>query len=74
MTFGSATGGSGHRKGNMTKEEVQAKIEATRLSNLFAKKAAKRKFTQAEKTTFERLKVKLKRPESGVPGRDKENH
>jgi hypothetical protein len=45
----------------MKQEKINAKAEATRLTNLFAKEAANLRFSKADKSAFERLKVKLKR-------------
>jgi hypothetical protein len=45
----------------MTQQEINAKAQVTRLTNLFAKEAASLRFSKADKAAFASLKVKLKR-------------
>ena len=50
-----------HRRCMATKEETQAKSDATRLKNLLARKADKKPFSKLDKAMLKRLKAKAKK-------------
>jgi hypothetical protein len=45
----------------VTKAEIQAKVDATRLENLLAKKALKKPFTQRDNTVLKRLQTNVQK-------------